>query len=84
VGDLIFCVTGSDWSTALPRDVAIVIESINGNAGTQQPHDYLRTYIQPLLRVDKQLDLKDTLHHVIIRKPKIVEQLGNQQVRHMV
>ena len=46
-------------------------------------HQYLRTYVQPLLRAGKQLDLKDILHHVTIRKPKLVQQLGNQQVQHM-
>ena len=49
----------------------------------QQLHQYLRTYIQPLLRAGKPLDLKDILHHVTIRKPKLVQQLGRQQVQHM-
>ena len=47
-------------------------------------HDYIRTYIQPLLRVGKQLDLKDIQHHVTIRKPKLVQQIGTQQVQHML
>ena len=46
-------------------------------------HQYLRTYIQPLMRAGKQLDLKDILHHVTIRKPKLVQQIGKQQVQHM-
>jgi len=50
----------------------------------QQLHQYLRTYIQPLMRAGKPLDLKDILHHVTIRKPKLVQQLGKQQVQHMV
>ncbi len=50
----------------------------------QQLHQYLRTYIQPLLRAGKPLDLKDIIHHVNIRKPKLVQQLGKQQVQHMV
>ena len=50
----------------------------------QQLHQYLRTYIQPLLRVGKPLDLKDILDHVNIRKPKLVQQIGKQQVQHMV
>ena len=50
----------------------------------QQLHQYLRTYIQPLIRAGKQLDLKDILHRVTIRKPKLVQQLGTQQVQHMV
>jgi len=49
----------------------------------QQLHQYLRTYIQPLLRAGKPLDLKDILHHVTIRKPKLVQQLGMKQVQHM-
>ena len=49
----------------------------------QQLHSYLRTNIQPLMRAGKQLDLKEILHHVTIRKPKLVQQLGKQQVQHM-
>ena len=30
------------------------------------------------------LDLNYILHHVNIRKPKLVQQLGKQQVQHMV
>ena len=50
----------------------------------QQLHSYLRTNIQPLLKAGKQLDLKGVLHHVKIRTPKLVQQLGKQQVQHMV
>ena len=50
----------------------------------QQLHNYLRTYIQPLLRAGKQLDLKDILHHVNIRKSKLVQQLGTQQVQNIL
>ena len=50
----------------------------------QQLHQYLHTYIQPLLRAGKPLGLKDILDHVNIRKPKLVQQLGKQQVQHMV
>ena len=50
----------------------------------QQLHQYLHTYIQPLVKAGKPLDLKDILHRVNIRKPKLVQQLGNQQVQHMV
>ena len=50
----------------------------------QQLHQYLRIYIQPLLRAGKPLELKDILDHVTIRKPKLVQQLGTQQVQHMV
>ena len=50
----------------------------------QQLHQYLHTYIQPLLRAGKPLDLKDILHHVNSRKPKLVQQLGKQQVQHML
>ena len=49
----------------------------------QKLHEYLRTYIQPLLRAGKPLDLNDILDHVNIRKPKLVQQLGTQQVQHM-
>ena len=47
-------------------------------------HGYIHTYIQPLMRAGKPLDLKDILDHVNIRKPKLVQQLGTQQVQHMV
>ena len=50
----------------------------------QQLHSYLRTNIQPLLDSGKPLDLKEILHRVTIRKPKLVQQLGEQQVQHMV
>ena len=49
----------------------------------QQLHQYLHTYIQPLIRAGKPLDLKDILHHVKTRKPKLVQQIGKQQVQHM-
>ena len=49
----------------------------------QQLQQYLHTYIQPLLKAGKPLDLKDILHHVKIRKPKLVQQLGKQQVQRM-
>ena len=50
----------------------------------QQLHQYLRTYVQPLMRVGKPLDLDHILDHVTIRKPKLVQQLGKQQEQHMV
>ena len=50
----------------------------------QQLNEYLHTYVQPLLRAGKPLDLNHILHHVTIRKPKLVKQLGAQQVQHMV
>ena len=50
----------------------------------QQLHQYLHTYIQPLMQTVKPLDLKDILDHVKIRKPKLVQQLGKQQVQHIL
>ena len=50
----------------------------------QQLYQYLRTYIQPLVKAGKPLDLKDILHHVTIRKPKLVQQLGTKQVQQLV
>ena len=50
----------------------------------QQLHSYLRTNIQPLMKIGKPLDLNDILHRVTIRKPKFVQQLGTQQVQHIV
>ena len=50
----------------------------------QQLHSYLRTNIQPLMQTGKPLNLKEILHRVTIRKPKLVQQLGKQQVQNMV
>ena len=50
----------------------------------QQLHSYLRTNIQPLMQTGKPLELKDILHHVTIRRPKLVQRLGNQRVHHML
>ena len=50
----------------------------------QQLNSYLRNNIQPLLNSGKPLVLNEILHRVTIRKPKIVQQLGKQQVQHMV
>ena len=50
----------------------------------QQLSSYLRNSIQPLMQTGKPLDLNDILHRVNIRKPKLVQQLGTQQVQHMV
>ena len=50
----------------------------------QQLHSYLRSNIQPLMQTGKSLDLKEIMHRVTIRKPKLVQQLGKQQVQHMV
>ena len=50
----------------------------------QQLQQYLRTNIQPLMQTGKPLNLKDILHRVNIRKPKLVQQLGTQQVQHIL
>ena len=50
----------------------------------QQLNSYLRSNIQPLMQTGKPLDLKEILHRVTIRKPKLVQQLGNQQVQQLV
>ena len=44
----------------------------------QQLHQYLHTYIQPLIRAGKPMELKDILHHVTLRRPKIVQQIGHR------
>ena len=49
----------------------------------QQLHSYLRNNIQPLMKTGKPLNLNEILHRVTIRKPKLVQQLGTQQVQHM-
>ena len=43
-----------------------------------------RTYIQPLMKTGKPLDLNDILHRVNIRKPKLVQQIGTQQVQNIL
>ena len=50
----------------------------------QQLHSYLRTNIQPLMKTGNPLNLNDILHRVTIRKPKLVQQIGKQQVRYIV
>ena len=50
----------------------------------QQLHQYLRTYIQPLLRAGKQASWQDILHHVTIRKPLLVLHIGTQQLTYML
>ena len=47
-------------------------------------HSYLRNNIQPLMQTGKPLELKEIMHRVNIRKPKLVQQLGKQQVQNMV
>jgi hypothetical protein len=49
----------------------------------QQLHSYLRNNIQPLMQTGKPLNLKDILHRVTIRKPKLVQTLGAKQVKHI-
>ena len=50
----------------------------------QQLHSYLRNNIQPLMQTGKPMDLKEILYRVTSSKPKLVQQLGKQQVQHMV
>jgi hypothetical protein len=50
----------------------------------QQLHQYLRTYIQPLIRAGKPMDLNDMLLQVNSRKPRLVQQLGTQQVQNIL
>ena len=50
----------------------------------QKLHSYLRTNIQPLMKTGKPMPLQDIMHRVNIRKPKLVQQLGKQQVQLML
>ena len=50
----------------------------------QQLHSYLRTHIQPLMQTGKPMGLHDIMHRVNIRKPKLVQKLGKQQVQIML
>ena len=43
----------------------------------KQPlHEYIRTYIQPLMWAGKQVTVWDIIGHVTIRKPKLVSAAG--------
>ena len=50
----------------------------------QQLMQYICTNILPLLRAGKPASLQDILSYVIIRRPKMVQQLGKQQIRHLL
>ena len=50
----------------------------------QQLHEYIRTYIQPLMRAGKQVTVWDIIGYVTIRKPKLVQKIGTQQLINMV
>ena len=50
----------------------------------QKLNSYLRTNIQPLMQIGRPLDLKEIMHRVNIRKPKLVQQLGKQQVQSII
>ena len=49
----------------------------------QQLQQYLRNNIQPLMQTGEPLDLKEIMHRVTMRKPRLVKQLGTKQVQHM-
>ena len=51
------------------------------SSAKQQLHQYLRNNIQPLMKTGKTMPLHDIMHRVNIRKPKLVQQLGTQQVQ---
>ena len=50
----------------------------------QQLHSYLRTNIQPLMQTGKPMDLKEIMHRVTSRKPKLVQRIGKQQLTYML
>jgi len=66
------------------NNLAIADGSSIHQEAKQQLHSYLRTNIQPLMQTGKPLDLKDILHRVNIRKPKLVQQIGTQQVQNIL
>ena len=57
--------------------------SIHHNA-RQQLHQYIRSYIQPLMRAGKQASWYDLLLQINRRKPKLVQQIGTQQVQNIL
>ena len=50
----------------------------------QQLHQYIRAYIQPLMRAGKQASWDDLLLQINRRKPKLVQQIGTQQVQNIL
>ena len=50
----------------------------------QQLHQYLHTYVQPLMRAGKQASWDDLLLQINRRKPKLVQQIGTQQVQNIL
>ena len=66
------------------NNLAIADGSSIHQEAKQQLHSYLRTNIQPLMQTGKPLHLKDILHRVNIRKPKLVQHIGKQQVQHVL
>ena len=47
-------------------------------------HQYIRSYIQPLMRAGKQASWDDILLQINRRKPKLVQQIGTQQVQNIL
>jgi len=74
---------GIDMAQVTDNPVIADGSSIHQEA-KQQLHQYLHTYIQPLVKAGNPLDLNDILDHVKTRKPKLVQQLGTQQVQHIL
>ena len=50
----------------------------------QQLHEYLCTYIKPLMRAGKTMNLHEIMYRVNIRKPKLVQKLGKLQVQNIL
>jgi len=50
----------------------------------QQLHQYLHSYIKPLIQTGKSMRFHDIMYRVNIRKPKLVQQLGMKKIRHML
>ena len=54
------------------------------NDAKRQLHEYIRSYIQPLMRAGKQASWDDLLLQINRRKPKLVQQIGTQQVQNIL
>ena len=50
----------------------------------QQLLEYIRSYIQPLMRAGKQASWNNLLLQINRRKPKLVQQIGTQQVQNIL
>jgi len=66
------------------NNLAIADGSSIHQEAKQQLHEYIRAYIQPLMRAGKQASCNDLLLQINRRKPKLVQQIGTQQIQNIL